>query len=53
MSREPSSRPGLRRRIAARVSPELVAGFLVIVVGLIVVVAWRAGTLQALLSPPA
>jgi hypothetical protein len=36
-----------------RVSPELVATVLVIVVASIVAVAWRTGTLQGLLFPPA
>ena len=53
MSREPSSRPGLRHRLAARVSPELVAGVLVVIVGLVVAIAWRTGTLQTILFPPA
>ena len=51
MTRSPSSRPGWRRRFVASASPELVAGVLVIVVGLIVVVAWRTGALQGLFAP--
>ena len=51
MSREPSARPSLRRRLAARVSPELVAGILVIIVAVLAVVAWRTGALQGWLFP--
>ena len=50
MSRERSSEPGWRWRLAAWVSPELVATVLVIAVGLIVAVAWRTGALQALFA---
>jgi hypothetical protein len=46
VSREPSARPSLRRRLAAWASPELVAGVLVVVVAVMVVVAWRTGALQ-------
>ena len=53
MSREPSPRPGLRHRLAARISPELVAGMLVVIVALAVAIAWRTGTLQTLLFPSA
>jgi len=38
-----------RRRIAARVSPELVGGVLVILVLIVLAIAWRSGALQALL----
>jgi hypothetical protein len=40
----------LRRRIAARLSPEAVAAFLSVVVVLVVLAAWRAGVLDSLIA---
>jgi hypothetical protein len=40
----------LRRRIAARLSPEAVAAFLSVVVVLLVLAAWRAGVLDSLIA---